>query len=181
MDENSEHIPELEKFLKECQVKTETLEKLRNFLFKNETASHQNFHLVFMRMHNRLENSLDRILSFYIGSQKLEEESMEALFAQISPSEALKNLIFNFGFDNKLNLVHEIFPTISESSKQSLKTLNKIRNGLAHRYGEDHRYFLYKKKNIIRDPEGLKEFLNSLGHAMEEIGRVENAIIGPLL
>lgn len=151
------------------------IETLRATLLTKTPKSDQNLKLVIMEVHHFVEDIFDRLLFAYISPQVPDQELIDSIPANSSPTEVCKSLLFDFGFDRKLELICDIF-MLEESTRQRFKTLNKFRNGLAHRYKVGHNYFQWKKKDILSNGSALEEFIVSICKTIEEILDIENVL-----
>jgi len=165
----------IDKQLNEIIQRTIYIEKLREVLLSKIPRADQSLKLVIMEIHHFVEDIFDRLLLTYISPQTPDQELVDSIPASSSPIETCKDLLFNFGFDRKTELICDTF-MLTESTRQRFKALNKFRNGLAHRYKIGHNYFQWKKKDILSDGSALEEFMVSIGQAIEEILEIDKVL-----
>lgn len=151
------------------------IKHLKSVLLSKEPESDQALQLVIIKLHHWLENIFDRILLCYICPQSPESETIDSLPANLEPTEVCKDLISNSNFYYKGELICEVF-MLSESTRKQIKVLNNIRNGLAHRYKTNHKYFHYKKKNILEDLNGLEIFITDTITAIQEVLDIDELV-----
>ena len=144
------------------------IKDLKSILLSKEPESDQALQLVIIKLHHYLEDIFDRILLLYICPQSPDEEIINSIPASLEPTEVCKHFIFNSNFYFKAELICEAF-MLSESTRQRIKVLNNIRNGIAHRYKANHKYFQYKKQNVLIDLNGLKIFITDTVTAIQEV------------
>ena len=155
--------------------RTVYVKTLKSVLLGKSSESDQGIQLIIFRLHHWVEDIFDSILNTYIGSRILDSKTIDSIPACLSPENVCDRLIFNGNFDYKTGLICEVF-MLSEPTKQRIKSLNKVRNGIAHRYKSNHHYFKYKKKNIIEDWKGLEVFVNDVAEAIKEIVNISQLI-----
>lgn len=151
------------------------IKNLKSVLLSKEPESDQALQLIIIKLHHWLEDVFDRILLCYICPQSPDSETIKSLPANLEPTEVCKDLIFNSNFYFKTELICDAF-MLSESTRKQIKVLNNSRNGIAHRYKMNHKYFQYKKKNILEDLNGLEMFITDTIAAIEEVLDIDELI-----
>ena len=151
------------------------IKDLKSILLSKEPESDQALQLIVIRLHHWLEGILDRILLSYICPHSLGNKTMNRLSANLNPADVCKHLIFNNNFYFKTELICDAF-MLSESTKRQIKILNNVRNGIAHRYKTSHKYFQYKKKNILEDAKGLQVFIEDTTAAIEKVLDIDELV-----
>ncbi len=164
----------IERQLKDIE-RDANIKNLKSILLSKEPESDQDLQLIIFRLHHLLEDIFDRILLCYICPQSPDNETINSLPANLEPTEVCNNLIFNSNFYFKAELICEAF-MLSESTRNKIKILNNIRNAIAHRYKTNHKYFQYKKKNILQDLDGLEAFIQDTVTAIEEVHDIDELI-----
>jgi hypothetical protein len=161
--------------LKEMMERVVYIKHLKSVLLSKEPESDQALQLIIIKLHHWLEDLFDRILLCYICPQSPDSETINSLPANLDPTEVCKHLISNSNFYSKAELICEVF-MLSESTRKRIKALNNIRNGIAHRYKTNHKYFQYKKKNILEDLNVLEMFIKDTIVAIEEVLDIDELI-----
>ena len=151
------------------------IKDLKQVLLSKQPESDQALQLIIIRLHHWLEDILDRILLVYISPRSPDNETLNSLPANLEPTDVCKHLISNNNFYFKAELVCDVF-MLSESTKKQIKVLNNVRNGIAHRYKTSHKYFYYKKKNILEDLRGLEMFITDTIAAFEEVSGIDELL-----
>lgn len=172
---SQEDMESIEKQLEEIRKRSLFIEKMRKALLLKKPEEDQDLKLIIFEWHHIVEHIFDSILMTYIGAQNLEQEMIDSIPANSSPAEVCKDVLFYFGFDRKMEMIADIFG-LSEPTLTLFRTLNKFRNGLAHRYEIGHNYFMWKKKNVLSDGQALEEFIALLAGACDEISRIDNTL-----
>lgn len=164
----------IERQLKDIE-RVANIKNLKSILLSKEPESDQNLQLIIFRLHHLLEDIFDRILLYYICPQSPDNETINSLPANLEPTEVCNNLIFNSNFYFKAELVCDAFMLL-ESTRNKIKGLNNIRNAIAHRYKNNHKYFQYKKKNIFEDLDSLEMFITDTVAAIQEVSDIGELI-----
>ena len=162
------------KQLEEIIQRSVYIKQLKSVLLSKDTESDQYLKLVIFKLHEFTEDIFDRILLLYICPQHPDRETIDSIPANSDPKDVCKHLVFNFGFHNKLDLICDVFQL--KNIEQSLKVLNKVRNGLAHRYDVGHEYFKYRTKNVLQSIEGLELFIKDVLKAIEEVLNIDELL-----
>jgi len=155
--------------------RTVYIKNLKSILLSKEPESDQSLQLIIIKLHHWLEGIFDRILLVYIGPHSPDKETMNSLPVNLEPTDVCKHLIFNNNFYFKAELICDVF-MLSESTRKQIKVLNNVRNGVAHRYKTHHKYFYYKKKNILEDLKGLEMFITDTIAAIEEVSGIDELV-----
>lgn len=180
MDEEKLFI-NIQKILKEYKSKSRFLAELKSLLFYKKTSYQVDFNIIIIGLQNKVEDIFDRILRSYTRPKQKEEylfddEVIQDATAQLAPEEVRSQIIFNFGFAEKKNLVYKLFK-VSKSTKTIIDKLNEMRNAIAHRYNENDKRFLYKKKNVLHDLDSLVNFFNDSLEGVIEILEIETKLL----
>lgn len=183
MDEEKLFI-NIQKILKEYKGKSRFLVELKSLLFYKKTSYQVDFNIIIIELQNNVEDIFDRILRSYTRPKQKEEylyddEIIQDTTAQITPEEVRSKIIFNFGFAEKKNLIYKLFK-VSKSTKTIIDKLNEMRNAIAHRYNENDKRFLHKKKNVLHDLDSLVNFFNNSLEGIIEILEIETKLLNAI-
>ncbi|MBU1044512.1 MAG: hypothetical protein KJ915_08990 [Candidatus Omnitrophica bacterium] len=178
-------LKKLEELVKE-KVKKEVFlkELIKSELFMKYPKYRLAFNSVIMAIHNLTENVFDRIIRCYVRPKQKDESLYDDAVitycnTKLCPEEVRGYIIFNFGFEEKKNLIHKVFG-LSKKTKNLIEKLNVIRNAIAHRYDENDQRYFYKKQNVVENCSVLVMFIEDYFLALKEILRIDTRLLDGL-
>ncbi len=171
---------DIQKLLKDHKNKSRFLAGLKSSLFYKKTSYEVDFDIIIIGLQNRVEDIFDRILRSYTRPKQkyqymYDNEINQSIAVQLSPEDVRSQIISNFGFGDKKNLIYKLFK-IPKIMRTVIDKLNEIRNAIAHRYSRDDKRFVYKGKNVLCDLNELP-FLNDVFEGINELLAIETKLL----